>query len=85
MPFRGNGPDLVSPLHEIGVGIPTFDSGAKMDWVMLLGPSIASVLILLSVYLWQGRPKDERPVRAHIDDIPFRPDRIRRTDDNHLR
>jgi len=56
-----------------------------MDWVVLLGPSIASVLILLSVYLWQGRPKDERPVRAHIDDIPFRPDRIRRTDDNHLR
>jgi len=52
-----------------------------MNWIALLGPSIASVLILLTVYLLQGPVKVERPVRPHIDDIPFRPDRLRHTDD----
>src|SRR5436305_387902 len=71
-PFRGNGPGLVFPAHEIGVAFFNIYCGAEMNWVVLLGPSIAWVFILISVYLWQGTSKDERPVRLHIDDIPFR-------------
>jgi hypothetical protein len=58
---------------------------AKMNWIMLLWPSIASVLILLSACAWRDTLKTENAVRAHIDDIPFRTKSLRHRDDEHHR
>ena len=46
---------------------------AQINWIMLLWPSIVTVLIVLSAFAWRDTLKTERPVRPHIDDIPFRP------------
>jgi hypothetical protein len=54
-----------------------------MNWIMLLWPSVASVLILLSAYAWLDMLKTEKAVRPHIDDIPFRPNLHRHSDDEH--
>jgi hypothetical protein len=58
---------------------------AKMNWIMLLWPSIATVLIFLSAFAWLDTLKTENAVRAHIDDIPFRPNPLRHRDDEHQR
>jgi hypothetical protein len=54
-----------------------------MNWIMLLWPSIATVLILLSACAWLDTLKTEEAVRPHIDDIPFRPNAHRHSDDEH--
>jgi hypothetical protein len=58
---------------------------AKMNWIMLVWPSVAAVLILVSAFAWLDTIKTESAVRPHIDDIPFRPNPYRHSDDDHQR
>ena len=55
-----------------------------MNWIMLVWPSVAAVLILVSAFAWLDTIKTEA-VRPHIDDIPFRPNPYRHSDDDHQR
>ena len=56
-----------------------------MNWIMLLWPSIAAVLIVLSAFAWRATLETENAVRPHLDDVPFRPNPHRHRDDNQQR
>lgn len=51
-----------------------------MNWIMLLWPSIVTVLVVLSAYAWRDTLKTERLARPNIDDIPVRPSPYRDDD-----
>ena len=53
-----------------------------LNWIMLLWAPAAVVLIAMSAYAWRDMLKPGHVVRSHIDDIPFRPNRYRHSDDD---
>jgi hypothetical protein len=55
---------------------------AHMNWIVLLWAVIVLALIVLSAFAWRDTLKTEEPVRPHIDDIPFRPNHHRHSDDD---
>lgn len=69
----------------IGTLPATSKKEAKMIWIMLLWPSIVIVSIVLSALAWRDTLKVESAVRAHIDDIPFRSNPYRHSDDDRRR
>ena len=48
---------------------------------MLFWMSVVVLLIAIFAYAWRGMLKTEHVVRSHIDDIPFRPNRYRHSDE----
>ncbi len=58
---------------------------AQMNWVVLLWALIVLALIAMSAFAWRDTLKTEWAVRPHIDDIPFRPNPYRHSDDDHHR
>ncbi len=53
-----------------------------MNWIVLFWALIALALIMLSAYAWRDMLNTDRAVRPHIDDIPFRPNHYRHSDDD---
>jgi hypothetical protein len=54
-----------------------------MNWIMLSWASIAFVVIVISVHARRDALRSQGIVRPHIDDIPFRPNHYRHSDDDH--
>lgn len=55
----------------------------QMNLIVLLWALIVLALIAMSAYAWRDTLKIEWTVRPHIDDIPFRPNHYRHSDDDH--
>ena len=77
---------LVSiPIMMLGRSARLHPREAQMNWIMLLGPSIVSVLIVLSAYAWRDTLKTERPAQPRIEDIPLPRSHQRHSDADHQR